>query len=160
LRAHVASDFDALAAQWADPAVVLHIGGIHTREQSWARLLRFTGHWHLLGYGTFAAVERATNRYVGSLGISSFERDLDPAAYAALATHEAGWVLASEAQGKGYAAEGMRAALAWHEAAFPGVATGCMVDVDNAGSIRIAEKLGYREVHRTHYRTPIVIFRR
>jgi len=66
LRVHVASDFDALAAQWADPAVVYHIGEVQTREQAWARLLRFVGHWHVLGYGTFAAIDRKTLHYVGS----------------------------------------------------------------------------------------------
>ncbi len=40
LRGHVASDFDALAAQWADPAAVHHIGEVQTREQAWAVPIR------------------------------------------------------------------------------------------------------------------------
>ncbi len=161
LRAHAATDLDALAAVWADPVVIRHVGGIpSTREQSWARLCRSLGHWHALGFGMFAAIERATNRYVGDLGIASFERDLEPTAFAALATHEAGWVLASWAHGKGYATEAMRAALAWHDAQFP-VPTGCLIDVENAGSVNVARKLGFREVMQSEYHgDPILIFAR
>ncbi|CAN5233570.1 GNAT family N-acetyltransferase [soil metagenome] len=162
LRAHVASDLEVCAATWADPMVMRHISGTpSTREQAWARLCRNLGHWHAMGFGLWAAFESGTGRYVGDLGIATFERDLDPQAFAALATHEAGWVLASWAHGHGFATEGMRAALTWHDATFPDVPTGCIIDPENSGSLRVAEKLGYREVHRSEYHgKPSVIFHR
>ena len=52
LRGHRAEDFEAIAAQWADPAVVKYIGGTpSSREASWSRLLRYPGHWQMLGFG-------------------------------------------------------------------------------------------------------------
>jgi RimJ/RimL family protein N-acetyltransferase len=52
LRGHRLEDFDALAAMWADPHVARFIGGKPaTQEESWARLLRYAGHWRLLGFG-------------------------------------------------------------------------------------------------------------
>ena len=49
LRAHRLEDFPALAAMWGDSAVSRFVGGKPaTREECWARLLRYAGHWQLL----------------------------------------------------------------------------------------------------------------
>jgi RimJ/RimL family protein N-acetyltransferase len=46
MRLHRLDDFDDFAAMWADAQVVEHITGTpSTREQTWARLLRYAGHW-------------------------------------------------------------------------------------------------------------------
>lgn len=66
-----------------------------------------------------------------------------------LAVPELGWAFASPAHGKGYATEGVRAALAWADARWP--STTCLIDVDNAASLRVADKCGYRELTRTTY---------
>ncbi len=53
LDAHRLEDFDDLAAMWADPAVVRYIGSTpRDKEDSWGRLLRYIGHWKLLGMAT------------------------------------------------------------------------------------------------------------
>ncbi len=50
LRGHGLDDFIHSAAMWADPEVTRYIGGKPlTEEESWARLLRYVGHWSLLG---------------------------------------------------------------------------------------------------------------
>ena len=50
LRAHGAADLDAVAAMWSDAALVRHITGKpSTREESWARILRYAGLWPTKG---------------------------------------------------------------------------------------------------------------
>ena len=59
LRPHAATDFDGVYALWADPLVMRHIlGRPSTREESWSRLLRYAGHWSLLGFGFWAMPEK------------------------------------------------------------------------------------------------------
>src|SRR3546814_20735698 len=45
-------------------------------EDAWNRLLRYAGHWTLLGYGIFAVVEQASGRFIGETGIADFHRGL------------------------------------------------------------------------------------
>jgi RimJ/RimL family protein N-acetyltransferase len=159
LRAHRADDLDAVAALWSDEAVVRHITGKpSTREECWARLLRYAGLWPLKGYGYWAVVEKASGRFAGEVGIADFARELDPPQPIA---PEAGWVVAPWAQGKGYATEAMQAILAWADAALGRPHTYCMLDATNAPSVRVAEKCGYRELGRVTYKTwPTLLYRR
>ena len=79
LREHTLQDFDALHAMWSEPAVYRHIiGRPSTREEAWNRLLRYSGHWALLGYGYWVLEERATGAYVGEMGFADYHRDIDP----------------------------------------------------------------------------------
>lgn len=110
LDAHTLDDFESLAALWADPQVVRYIGGTpRDREDSPGRLMRYVGHWALLGYGYWAVRDKLSGEYLGSIGFSNFLRDITPA----LDAPEMGWTLVSSAHGKGYATEALRAALAW-----------------------------------------------
>ncbi|MEO8551412.1 MAG: GNAT family N-acetyltransferase [Kofleriaceae bacterium] len=158
LRRPTLADFEASAAMWADPEVTRFIGNKpQTREQSWARLLRYAGHWELLGYGFLFAYERTSQRFVGEVGIGNFERDIEPS----LGPHEAGWVLAAWAHGQGFATEALRAILAWFDARFPATPTRCIIDVANAASQKVAAKLGYRELdRRTYHDEPVIVFER
>lgn len=158
LRGHTLDDFDAVAAMWADPIVVRHISGKpSTREESWARLLRYPGMWALLGYGFWAVEEKASRRFVGEVGFADFKRDIEPA----IDAPEQGWSLAPWAHGLGYATEAMRAATAWGEAHFGRRDFMCIISPGNDPSIRVADKLGYREIARTTYKdTPTLMFRR
>jgi RimJ/RimL family protein N-acetyltransferase len=159
LRGHQLTDFAACAAMWADPLVVQHIGGRpSTTEEVWARLLRYVGHWALLGFGYWVVEERTTGRFVGEVGFADFHREMDPP----LAnTPESGWALASWAHGQGFATEAVRAALAWGDNHFAGSRTVCLINTDNLASMRVAEKCGYQEFARTTYKgTPVVLFQR
>lgn len=158
LRAHGAGDLDAVAAMWGDPKVVQHITGTpSTREECWARILRYAGLWPVKGYGYWAVEEIASGRFVGDVGLADFARELVPPVYDA---PEAGWVISPSAQGKGYATEAMQAVLAWADAHL-GAATMCMLDQGNAASMRVAEKCGYREFARATYKgQPTLICRR
>ena len=154
LCAHGPEELDAAHALWSDVAVTRYIGGrAFTREEVWARLLRYVGHWAALGYGFWQLRERASGRFVGEVGLADFRRDLSVGLDGVA---EAGWVLAPWAHGQGYAHEAMAAALTW--AADHGHArTMCIIDPDNASSLRLAARLGYREHARAPYHgSPIV----
>ncbi len=141
LRAHTVADFDDLAATWADPVVIRHIGGrASTPTETWSAAPPLRGPPQpLLGYGYWAAEDRETGRFVGDVGLADFHRDLTPP----LAAPEAGWVLAPWAHGRGLATEAVTAALAWADAALEAESTVCIIDVGHAASVRVAEKCGY-----------------
>jgi RimJ/RimL family protein N-acetyltransferase len=159
LRPHTLDDFDDCAAIWADPAVTRHIGGKpSTPSESWARLLRYAGHWTLLGFGYWAVEEKASGRFIGEIGFADFKRGIDPSL---AGLPEIGWVLAPDAHGQGFATEGVRAALAWGDAHFGAARTFCIISPENHASIRVAEKCGYRECMRTAYNgSPTTVFTR
>src|SRR5580693_912249 len=78
-RVHTLADYADLAAMWADPDVTRHIGGRpFTAEESWQRLLRYAGHWQLVGYGFWMIVDKESGRYAGNIGFGDFKRDLEP----------------------------------------------------------------------------------
>lgn len=158
LRGHSVADFDATAAMWDDPAVFRFISGKpSTREESWGRLLRYPGHWTLLGHGFWLIEEKASGRFVGEGGFGAFKRDMIPAFDAP----EQGWALAPWAHGKGYAYEAVSATLAWGERHFGRRDFVCMIAPGNAPSLKLAAKLGYREYARTSYKSaPTVLLRR
>ena len=157
LRGHRATDLDDSLSLWSDPDVVRYIGGkTSTREEVWTRVLRYIGHWHALGFGFWHVRERATDRFVGEVGIVDFKRDL---AFSFDGSPEAGWVLAPSAHGKGYATEAMAAVLAWAAPSHP--RTVCIIDPPNLPSRRVAAKLGYREIGQAEYKkTPVIVFER
>jgi RimJ/RimL family protein N-acetyltransferase len=159
LRAHGLADYEDCAAMWGDPAVTRHIGGRpFARDEVWARLLRYAGHWTLLGFGYWAVRERATGRFVGEVGLADFRRDMEPSFDG---TPEAGWVLATWAHNKGFATEAVRATLVWGEEVLRTARTVCMIDAVNAASIRVAEKCGFKEWQRTNYKgTPAILYER
>ncbi|HEU4880690.1 MAG TPA: GNAT family N-acetyltransferase [Longimicrobium sp.] len=150
LRGHTLADFPECAAMWGDPHVTQHIGGRpSTEEEVWARVLRYAGMWVLLGYGYWTVRERESGRFVGEVGLADFHREITPPLGDA---PEAGWVLASWAHGRGYATEAVRAALSWADAHLAAPRTVCIIAPDNAASIHVAEKCGYREWTRSTYK--------
>ena len=159
LRGHRLEDFDDCAVLWSDPIVTRFIGGKpSTRDESWMRLLRNVGHWSLLGFGYWLVEERASNQFVGEIGFSELKREIEPSFEG---IPEAGWVLAPCAHGKGFATEAVSAILAWGDGRFAGGPTVCIINPDNAASIRVAAKCGYREFVRTTYKgAPIIQYRR
>jgi RimJ/RimL family protein N-acetyltransferase len=155
LRAHTLADFDECASMWGDPEVTRHIGGRPlSEEEVWARVMRYAGFWTLLGVGYWVLRERATGRFVGEAGLADFRRDITPPLGDA---PEVGWALATWAHGRGLATEAVAALLAWADAnrAMPRLASGrtvCLIAPENAASIRVAEKCGYRGSARGTYK--------
>ena len=158
MRGHTVGDLDPTAAMWADPDVVRHLSGKpSTREESWGRLQRYVGIWALLGYGFWLLEEKATGRFVGEAGFADFKREMEPR----FTEPEHGWALAKWAHGQGFASEALAAQLRWAEDHFGRVPFVCMINTDNAASIRLAEKHGYRDFARSSYKdVATILFRR
>jgi RimJ/RimL family protein N-acetyltransferase len=159
LRGHRQGDFETLAAMWADPVVARHIGGkTSTREETWARLLRYVGHWKLLGFGYWAVEMKGGAGFIGDVGFADWRRDITPSLEG---MPEGGWVFSPTAHGHGIATEAVLAAVTWIDGHFSGKTTTCIIDAANAASIRVAQKCGYREFVRAEFKgTPVIQFRR
>jgi RimJ/RimL family protein N-acetyltransferase len=159
LRPHSLDDFTDSIAMWADPDVVRHISGKpSTEEEVWSRLLRYAGHWSLMGFGYWAVRERATGRFVGEVGLANFHRALDVPFHG---LPEAGWVLAPWAHGQGFASEAVAVALEWAETHFGSPRAWCIIAPENGPSIRVAQKAGFREHSRTTFHgDPTIVFER
>jgi RimJ/RimL family protein N-acetyltransferase len=143
LRGHTVEDAEKLATLWRDEQVTRYIGGRpQTAEESWSRLLRYAGHWRLLGFGYWVLEEKATSEFVGEAGLSEYRREIVPALGSVA---EAGWVLAASKRGMGYATEAVQAVLGWGREHFGEMPVACMIHPDNLASIRVAERCGFRE---------------
>ena len=159
LRRHGPEDFAASAALWADPDVVRHVTGTpSSRAESWARLLRHAGHWALFGHGYWTVRDRASDAFLGEVGLADWKREIEPSIEG---EPEAGWVFRTDAQGRGLAREAVRAMLAWADARLDAPSTVCIVAPAQTASIRLARAVGYAEVLETRYRDePTLLFRR
>jgi RimJ/RimL family protein N-acetyltransferase len=157
LRGHSIDDFIQSAAMWADPIVTRHIGGRPlSEEESWARLLRYVGHWAVLGFGYWVVEDKTTGSFIGEIGFADYKRDMQPSLKD---TPEIGWVFATQFHGRGYATEAVRAAVAWGDAHFGAGPTACIIDPGNLASIRVAEKCGYRQLQVATYKGhPTLLF--
>ncbi|MEZ5645603.1 MAG: GNAT family protein [Burkholderiaceae bacterium] len=74
---------------------------------------------------------------------------------------EGGWVFSTEVHGRGIATEAVNAALAWMDEHFGAKTTACIIRPENAASIRVAHRAGYREHCRSEFRgSQMIQFRR
>lgn len=147
LRQLTLDDYDALVSCWASPETVRYMGGQpQDSEQSWSRLLRYVGHWQLLGYGYWAVCEKQHGLVIGTMGIQDQKRALTPR----LPYPEAGWTLSPTACGQGYATEALAAILAWSDTSLAGSLC-CIIDDDNLASIRLAQRMGFQFEHHVEY---------
>lgn len=160
LRHHTLEDFEPACAIYSNPEVTRFIGDGKpaSRQDVWHRILRFAGHWQLLGFGLFAIVEKETGRFVGETGLADFHRELgddfDP-------FPETAWILSPDAAGKGFATEAAVAAHQWFDATRGRQRTVCIIAPGNTASVRVAEKLGYTPIATRDYRgDPTLAFER
>ena len=136
LRRFEAGDFEAHAAICADPEVMRYIrAGPLSRVDAWWQLARYMGHWELRGFGLWAVVERTTSQLIGHLGF------LDPEGGHGF---EMGWALARDSWGRGYALEGVRAAIRHAFTTLDRPHIACLIQPANTRSIRLAERVGAR----------------
>ncbi len=152
------SDYDDLCAMWAEPDVIRHIFADPLNgEDVWFRLLRYLGHWEVLGHGNWTLRLRETGEHVGGVGVLDYRRVLEPAFDAP----ELGWGLRSAFHGRGLAFEAVSAALAWCDDALNAPRTVCMIDPTNTPSLALAARAGYREYARTDYKgAPVILLER
>jgi RimJ/RimL family protein N-acetyltransferase len=158
LRGHTPEDFPDYARMWSDPEVTRFIGGAPlSEEDAWAKFMRAFGHWALMGYGFWSIHEKNGTR-IGETGFLDVKREIVPSL---AGTPEVGWAFDASAQGKGYASEAVRAVLQWGEARFGKVRFACIIAPENAPSLRLAARMGFRESTRTTYKgEPTVVLYR
>ncbi len=149
LRPHGIDDFEPLHVLTVSPETRAFLSGEPSREESYKRLLTSIASWHLFGYGTFAVIERESGLYVGNCGLFRLERDLDPPFEG---EPEAGWIVARNRWGRGYAGEAMAAALAWFDEALAIPRTVCMISLGNTASEHVAARLGYQPIGLSRYK--------
>lgn len=150
LRARTVADFDDYAAMWRDADVVrFTTGAPMSREDSWLRFCRMAGAWALTGYGALIVREKATGAFVGDIGPTDFGRDIEPSL---AGKAEFGWVVSPSAMGRGFATEALAATLAWARAHVPLATYCCIIDPENAPSLRVAAKTGFVRVGAARYK--------
>ena len=134
---------------WGNPLVTRYIGGRpFTREEVWARLLRYAGHWKWMGFGFWVIEESKTGQFIGEIGLADFKRDIVPA----IDGPEAGWVLSPQAHGQGFATEALQAVTGWYDDHFAPGKISCLIHPENEGSVRVAEKCGFKEAYVALYK--------
>jgi RimJ/RimL family protein N-acetyltransferase len=142
LRPHALGDFEAWYAMFSDRELFRFIAAPQlSREDGWNRLLRYAGHWSLLGYGMFAVFDKASSTFIGDVGFADFHRGLGERFDD---IPEASWIMTRAAQGRGLAAEAVAACHDWIDRAHAPARTVCLINPDNAASLRIADRFGYR----------------
>lgn len=135
-------DYLVLRDLVADPEVHRFLGPRpdDPTTDMFSRALRAAGSWQLYGYGLFLAWERTSRDFVGQIGVfhsmRGFGKGMDD-------VPEAGWILARKHWRMGYAAEAMKAALAWFDVAISTPRIACMIERDNVASHALAGRLGF-----------------
>ena len=150
LRPHVAADWDAVCALWSNADVIHFISDRpFSREESWTKLLRYMGLWTALGFGYFAVIDKATQKFIGEIGLADFHRNITPSLEG---TAEMGWVLMPDIWRKGIASEAIMAILEWYSQTLKPRPVTCIIDKDNVASVNLAQKCGFQEITRTPYK--------
>ncbi|HYO16062.1 MAG TPA: GNAT family N-acetyltransferase [Thermoanaerobaculia bacterium] len=135
LRPLRASDFEDYAALRADPEVMRHLVGPWDRGRAWRHLAFLLGHWHLGKPGMWAMERKGDGAFLGLVGYA------EPEGWPGF---ELGGVLARRFWGRGYAAEGARAALDYAFTLLKKERVISLVHPENHASIRVVERLGER----------------
>ncbi|MBK8207129.1 MAG: GNAT family N-acetyltransferase [Planctomycetes bacterium] len=141
LRPWRAHDLSAFAALNADPRVMEFMPHPLTPGESDAFAARIAAHFDAHGYGLWAAELPGEAPFIGFIGLqwSTFDAHFTPALEVGFRLMHAHW-------GKGLAAEGGRAAVAWAFANTDITAIHSWTAVINLRSRRALEKIGLARV--------------
>ncbi|MFG3132506.1 GNAT family N-acetyltransferase [Streptomyces tendae] len=139
LRAPEAQDRAAFVELLASPEVHTHLGGPRPRTELERELPATPERWP----GSF--VVDLDGAMIGQILLRRNTEHLRPAAVGKV---DLGYLFLPRAWGRGYAAEACAAALDWLDGALPGEPVVLATQTANAGSMRLAAKLGFTEVER------------
>jgi RimJ/RimL family protein N-acetyltransferase len=149
LRGMGLADFPAFAAIWAEPEVVRFIGGTpFGLADAWVKFLSNAGGWVLGGYGQWGIFRKSDDVLLGFTGFFGAMRGLGPDFDA---VPEVGWVLRADAHGQGFGLEATVAAHEWFDRQALGGASVALIDEGHVGSLRLAERLGYRKMREAEF---------
>jgi RimJ/RimL family protein N-acetyltransferase len=133
LREFRMPDFDAYAANAADPEATKFLSGPTDRRSAWRIFSAGAGSWVVQGAGWWALEVRETGAVVGNVG--AFFREGCP-------DLEVGWTLYRRHWGQGYAIEGAKAALAYGIEKHRPTRVIAHIAHANSASIAVSKKLG------------------
>lgn len=139
LRAPEARDRAAFVELLASPEVHTYLGGARPRAEIERELPRAPQRWP----GNF--VVELDGEMIGQILLRKGTEHSRPAA---AGKADLGYLFLPRAWGFGYAAEACAAALDWFDGVFPGEPVFLTTQTANAGSMRLAAKLGFTEVER------------
>ncbi len=133
LRGWQPHDFECVAEIFIDENNARYIGGTKEPWQAWRHMALFFGHWHMRGYVSFAAVEKATGQTIGIVGPWNPHGWPEP---------EIGYAFHPNAHGKGYATETALRTLQYVYDDLEWSTAISLIDKNNAGSKHVAAKMG------------------
>lgn len=145
LRPIAIEDFPRWAEMMGDAEASKFLGGPHPAASAWRGFMTMAGAWSLTGVSMFSLVERSTGLWLGRVG------PWQPLGWPGT---EVGWGLHPDAQGKGY---GVEAATATIDYAFDVLGWTDIIhciDPGNTPSIRLAERIGSRNLGPTRLPAP------
>lgn len=132
LRAPAARDLEAFIDFFTSDRAAL--GGNQMGEaDAWRLFAAVIGHWHLRGFGMWTLTRRGADTPAGLVGCLQFPEWPE---------REIGWFLWDGFTGQGYATEAARAVRAHAYAVLGWTTAVSYIGVNNAPSIRLAERLG------------------
>ncbi len=132
LRGWREEDFEPFAAMMADPEVMRFIGGVQAKNDAWRTMAAIIGHWHLRGHGFWAVERKTDSAFIGRIGLWR------PEGWPQM---EAGWAVAREHWGKGYATEAAKASLDYGFRHFPVAKLISLIHADNRNSQAVAARV-------------------
>ena len=148
LRPLAPRDFAPFAALHAAPHAAM-MWGLATRAAAWERFLACAGAWVVHAVGVWALADRWSDQFLGHAGFFPGAEAAEP---------DLSLALTPDAQGKGLAEEGLRAALDWGRK--NGQATpASTIDARNARAIRLAARVGAVETGRLMLSPEVTLLR-
>ena len=138
IRGFDAADADPMAAVYGDPDVMQHVcTGLLDRDGTEKLLEQYRRAQDEHGFSTWAVVEKESGAVVGDVGFGLFAPTGEP---------ELGYTLATAVWGRGYGLEAASACVVAAFAYLPHRRIVAKIELENARSLRLAERLGMRTV--------------
>jgi len=139
LRPWCLDDLDPLTRMSSDPEVMRFFPRTRTREQCLALIKRQSDHQEKHGFCFWVAELQKTKTFIGFIGMAYVAEEIP-----CDGSVEIGWSLDKDHWGKGYAAEGARAALVFAFSKLQLEEVVSMTSTINLPSQRVMQKIGMK----------------
>ncbi len=151
LRLFEQSDVEQLHLLYSDPEVMRYMGGTRTWEQAEEHIQAFAQQYAKTGFTLWAAQQKSDGQFVGRVGLFFLDKTEEV---------ELGYMLAKPHWGKGFATEASAACLdlAFRRLALESIAA--IAVPQNAASLQIIQKLGFKFVREDRYYDTDVLYHR
>ncbi|GAB3564645.1 GNAT family N-acetyltransferase [Amycolatopsis endophytica] len=144
LRALDPDDRDDVVEIQTDPRTNVHHPGPPGVDETEVKLTAWLEHWKAHGFGYVAVVALDSREVVGIGGLQHLE-------FGGVRLLNLYYRFRPEAWGRGYATEMATAVVEWAEREMPELPVQISVNIANAPSLRVAERLGFTAYTETFY---------